>query len=58
MRGVRIAAWWLARLEIAAWAGILSAWLTNQLPILPSGAGALIGLLTVIATLHLLTRNV
>jgi hypothetical protein len=57
MSGVRIAAWWLARLEIAAWAGLLSAWLTNQLAILPPGADGLIGVVTVIATLHLLTRK-
>jgi hypothetical protein len=57
MRAVRYLGWWLVRLEIASWAALLSAWLANQLAVLPRDAGALIGLVVLIATLHLMTRN-
>jgi hypothetical protein len=57
MRFVRSVAWFLARLEIAAWAGLISAWLVDQLAVLPQTVGGLIGVVTVIATLHLLTRR-
>jgi hypothetical protein len=57
MHAMRTAVWWVARLEIAAWAGLLSAWLIDQLALLPQTVGGLIGILTVIGTLHLLTRR-